>query len=176
MPGWRGLCIAHGATGEPSPHNPCQPPAGWTTVDFPKGTKREAFVQVWHLGHPEKAIMAKSELLSASFGSQKANVRSFRLSIRAKSASTIVPKSNKACSGIAKLSPAVWIMERSSTLGRSVQADPVWGQEPYLRWGRPPAVGRPAQLHLGCLGRLKTVQRNGQTTAGYLREKYFCYG
>jgi len=155
LPGWRGLCIAHGATGEPSPHNPCQPPAGWTTVDFPKGTKREAFVQVWHLGHPEKAIMAKSELLSAS---------------------TIVPKSNKACSGIAKLSPAVWIMERSSTLGRSVQADPVWGQEPYLRWGRPPAVGRPAQLHLGCLGRLKTVQRNGQTTAGYLREKYFCYG
>ncbi|AVD71391.1 hypothetical protein CAY53_07855 [Desulfobulbus oralis] len=47
---------------------------------------REAFVQAWHLGHPEKAIMAKSELLSALFDSQKANARSFRLSIRAKSA------------------------------------------------------------------------------------------
>lgn len=138
-------------------------------------------MQAWHLGHPEKAIMAKSELLSALFDSQKANARSFRLSIRAKSARnrqpvTIVPKPNKACSGIPKLSPAVWIMERSSTLGRSVQADPAWGQEPYLRWRRPPAVGRPAQFHLECPGATEDSSAERADNSRHLREKYFCYG
>lgn len=89
---------------------------------------------------------------------------------------TIVPKPNKACSGIPKLNPAVWIMERSSTLGRSVQADPAWGQEPYLRWRRPPAVGRPAQFHLECPGATEDSSAERADNSRHLREKYFCYG
>ena len=80
---------------------------------------------------------------------------------------TIAPKPNKACSGIPKLSLVVWMMERSSTLGRSVQADPAWGgrNHTYDGAGRLLSDGL-RSFTWNALGRLKTVQRNGQTIAG----------
>ena len=132
-------------------------------------------------GSSRKGNHGEIELLSASFGSQKANARSFRLSIRAKSArqQAACDHCTEAKQGLQrfpKLNPARWMMERSSTLGRSVQADPAWGQESYLRWRRPPAVGRPAQFHLECPGATEDSSAERADNSRHLREKYFCYG